>query len=254
MIICPRCSLEKEADLRSPHMCVDCAKAENSRNTYIRQHQEDWTMIAKESGIDLWLQQPGETQWEYTIWCAYRDSYPGKKPSYGAVAKQLETTYESVRKIAARWTFNVRMQAWMAECDKITMLQRREEILGMNKQHVDMAAKLRAKLDVAIDAIEPTMLKPAEIATLAKLSTELERKARLDIVDQEMMRSQEAGDAENPDLKKAQTKQADLGEVLKILAAAGALGNLSGVGVRSTSEVSLVDKEGRRVVLEDERG
>lgn len=253
MIQCPKCGLEKQEDTHSPHMCIDCAKAENSRVTYYRQNQDEWLAVAKDAGLDIWLQQPGETQWEYTVWSAYRDSYPGKKPSYGSVAKQLGTTYDAVRKIASRWTFNVRMQVWMREVDSITMVQRRAEILDMNKEHVDMAGKLRAKLNTAIDLIDEYSLKPSEIASLAKMATDLERKARIDIVDQEKLRSAEASDSENPDVKKEPTKQADLAEVIKILAAAGALGNLANIGLRTTTEMSLVDKTGNRVVLEDER-
>ena len=63
MVKCKKCGFTKPVDKYNRHMCVDCAKAENSRYTYYRQHQEDWIAIAKESQRDLWLQQPGETQW-----------------------------------------------------------------------------------------------------------------------------------------------------------------------------------------------
>lgn len=236
-------------------MCVECEKAENSRITYYRQHQEDWIANAKENGIDLWNQQPGETQWEFTVWTAYRDSYPGKKPSYSSVAQQLDTTYNAVRKIAQRWSFQMRMQAWMKHCDDITLLQRREEILNMNKEHVDMAAKLRSKLNTAIDLIDPMALKPSEIASLAKLSAEMERKARVDTIAQEELRSNSLVDTDNPDLKKSPTKQADLGEVVNILLKAGALGDITQIGVRQTqtTEVALVDANGNAssVTMED---
>lgn len=254
IIHCRRCGQDAARDHRSPHLCQACAKAENSRVTYYRQHQDDWLAVARESGIDLWLQQPGETQWEYTVWTAYRDSYPGKKPSYGSVAEQLSTTYESVKKIAARWVFQTRMQAWMAECDRITMLQRREEILTMNKAHVDMAATLREKLATAIELIVPERLKPGEIASLARLSADMERKARIDTVAQEEMRRELVSDAGNPELKKSQTKQGDLSEVVQILLKAGALGDITQIGVRETTtkttEVALVDKQGQSASLE----
>ena len=81
MVNCPRCGQYKPAHQTDRHLCVDCARAENTRVTYYRQHQEDWIANAKENGIDIWAQQPGETQWEFTVWTAYRDSYPGKKPT-----------------------------------------------------------------------------------------------------------------------------------------------------------------------------
>lgn len=203
---------------------------------------------AKENGIDPWAQQPGETQWEFTVWTTYRDSYPGKKPSYGDVARQLNTSYSSIKKIAQRWTFQIRMQAWMKYCDNITLMQRRQEILDMNKEHVDMASKLRAKLNTAIDCIDAMALKPGEIASLAKLASELERKARVDTIAQEELRRDLAVDNENPELKKHSTNQGDLGEVVSILMKAGALGDIAKIGVRQTqtTEVALVDKDGNK--------
>lgn len=245
MITCKRCGLEKEPSKRDAHLCVECANVENTRVTYYRQHQEDWIPAAKEQGLDLWLQQPEETQWEYTIWTKYRDSYPGKKPSYGSVAEELCTSYNVVKKVAQRWSFPVRMQAWMAECDRITMLQRRDEILNMNKEHVEMASVLRDKLKVAIGAIDPLALKPAEVASLAKLSSEMERKARVDTISQEEARQALLVDNANPALKKEQTTTGDLSEVLQILLTAGAIPQAgAAIGIRETKTTELVVKEG----------
>lgn len=249
LIHCPRCGRDAPQAPRDPHLCHDCVKAENNRLTYYRQHQEDWVTVAKESGIDLWLQQPRETQWEYTVWCAYRDSYPGKKPTYSAVAKQLDTTYNVVNRISQRWSFPVRMQAWMTECDRITMAQRRQEILNMNSEHVTMAATLRGKLVAAIDRIDPMDLKPSEISSLFKLSAELERKARTDTLAQEQLRRDLLVDNENAALRKEATKQSDLSEVVQILMKAGALGDITKVGVRqtATTEIVVQDEDGQSI-------
>lgn len=254
-IVCPRCGQSKPQHNVNRHMCSDCAHAEDTRITYYRQHQGDWVAEAKEQGLDVWLQQPGETQWEYTVWLAYRDSYPGKKPSYGDVAEQLNTTYNVVKKIAQRWTFPMRMQMWIAECDRITMLQRRDEILNMNKEHVDMASTIRSKLKTAIDRIDADALRPGEIVALAKLAADMERKARTDTIEQEEARRPLVVDNDNPGLKKAETKRGDLKEVMDILLKAGALGDVTHIGVRrtETTEVALVDKEGQSssIMMED---
>lgn len=243
IIKCPKCGQDKEAHHSDTHLCIDCVNAENNRLTYYRQHQGDWIAEAKEQGIYQWLQQPGETQWEYTVWTAYRDSYPGKKPTYQSVAQQLGTTYNVVRGIARRWTFPARMQLWMAEVDRITMLQRKDEILNMNKAHITMAEKLRQKMETAIEAIDPLALKPGEIVSLAKLSAEMERKARVDTEAQEEMRQALLVDNANPELKKAQTKQGDLGEVLQILLKAGALKSVTAIGVKETTTREIVAKD-----------
>lgn len=255
MIDCPKCGQHKPANAQALRrgMCTDCSKAYSNHyhHTAVKKNPDDWMALARESGLDIWLQQPGETQQEYSIWVAYRDSYPGRKPNYGVVAEQLGIPYESVRNAAQRWSYAIRMQVWMAECDRITMLQRRNEILDMNKQHIDMAAKLREKLAVAIDSIEPSMLKPSEIGTLAKLATELERKARLDTIDQDDARHELLVDTENPELKKAPTKQSDLSDVVGILLKAGALGDITQIGVRrtETTEVVVTDDQGASSTL-----
>lgn len=244
VIQCPRCGQSKPRARKSPHMCVDCEKAENVRITYFRRHQDNWMETAAEAGLDLWVQQPGETQWEFTVWQAYRDSYPGKRASYTDIAVQLNTTYNVVKKIAQRWSFPVRMQAWIQECDRMTLLQRRQEVLDMNKAHVDMASKLRTKLSTAIDSLDPQTLAPKDINSLAKLATALERQARLDTIDQEALRKELLVDTENPELKKSPTQQNDLSEVVQILLKAGALGDITQIGVRQTQTTEIVVKDG----------
>lgn len=247
LIKCPRCSMEKPADSRDRHLCVDCAKAENNRYSFMRRNQGDWMEIAKDAGIDVWLQQPGETQWEYTVWVAYRDSYPGKKPSYSSVAEQLGTTKGAVAAIAQRWTFQARMQAWMSYCDQVTLVQRRQEILDMNKDHVDMARRLRAKMSTAIDCIDPATLKPSDLNSLLKTVAELERNARVDTLAQDEMLRDMSRDTENPNIKKSPTKQSDLTEVVQILLSSGALGSITQIGVRETTTKELVVKEGDNI-------
>lgn len=234
IITCKQCGQQKPASTRTPNWCVDCEKAYNNRYSYMRNHQGDWTEIAKSSGLELYERQPGETQLEWSIWQAYRDSYPGAKPSYRKVAEKVGTTYDYVKKTAARWTFQVRMQAWIAECDRVTLTQRRQEVLDMNKEHIDMAAALRAKLKEAIDELRPSELKPSDLNSLLKTVTELEKKARIDTMERESIVSEGFVDNSNPELKKSPTKQNDLSEVVNILLSAGALGDAAQFGIRQT--------------------
>ncbi len=234
IITCKQCGQQKPASHRTPHWCVDCEKAYNNRYSFMRKHNADWMEVAKENGIELWERQPGETQLEWSIWQAYRDSYPGSKPSYKGVAEKVGSTYDFVRGVASRWGFQTRMQAWIAECDRLTLAQRRQEVLDMNADHIAMAAKLRDKLNLAIDNIDPFGLKPGELNGLMKTMAELERKARTDTMAVEAMRAEGFVDADNPELKKSPTKQSDLSEVLGILLKAGALGDVSALGVRTT--------------------
>ena len=234
LITCRQCGQQKPASPRTPHWCVDCERAYNNRYAFMRSQNADWMEVANENGINLWERQPGETQLEWTIWQAYRDSYPGAKPSYKAVAEKVCSTYDFVRKTAARWSYKTRMQAWITECDCITLAQRRQEVLDMNKDHISMATRLREKLSRAIDSIDPVGLKPSEINSLMKTMAELERKARMDTIAVESQLADGFVDADNPELKKSPTKQGDLKEVLGILMKAGALGDVTHIGVRQT--------------------
>jgi hypothetical protein len=252
-IDCPRCGMKHVvAATHSPHICVDCDKADNNRVSYYRSHQDNWLEVCKDSGLNSWEQQPGETQWEFTIWCAYRDSYPGKKPSYIDVARQLQVSSGAVRKVAARWTFPTRMQLWMKHTNDITLTQRHQEILDMNKTHIDMAKKLNGKLATAIDAIVPEMLKPGEIASLAKLAADLERKAHIDNLSQDEAVRDLSIENENPELRKSVTKQDDLKDVMQILIKAGVLGDSTSVGVRTTQEIVVKHGEGTDTTITSE--
>jgi hypothetical protein len=238
MITCTQCGQLKPVSKRTPGWCEDCEKAYNSRYSYLRALNEGWQEIASDSDLELWERQPQETQLEWSIWQAYRDSYPGAKPSYRKVAETVGTTYDFVKKVARRWDFQVRMQAWIAECDKMTIAQRRQEVLDMNREHVDMARTLREKLRLAINMVDPSSLKPSDLNSLLKTATELEKKAHLDSISQEEMLHTTMADGlvdENPDLKVSTTKQGDLGEVVKILLNAGALGDITQIGVRRTT-------------------
>jgi hypothetical protein len=124
----------------------------------------------------------------------------------------------------------------MRHVDDITLAQRREQMLSMNKTHIDLANKINEKLALAIDAIEPTTMKPAEISSLFKTAAELERKARIDTEAQEEMQRDSFVDPEMKQQKK-QVATGDLAEVAKILLKAGALPNLK-IKQTTTTEVS----------------
>jgi hypothetical protein len=138
----------------------------------------------------------------------------------------------------------------MKHVDDITMLQRRDEILSMNKSHIDLATKIRQKVDLFVDTMSIAEMKPGDAVQLLKLSAELEKNARIDTLAQEEQRNILLVDSENPDLKKAPTNQADLQEVVNILLKAGALGTVTKVGVKQTTEVVMVDESGNTSSME----
>ena len=230
LIKCRRCGQEKAPHKTNRHLCEDCVKAENNRISYYRYHNFNWIDVAKEAELELWERQPAETDREWQIWLAYRDMYPSKRPSYREVAEQLGTTVAVVKKVAARWDFPVRLQAWAKYVDNLILKQRQQEILDMNKKHIEMAQALNEKLATAINAIDPYELTPRDIKGLLQLSTELERKARLNNPD--VIRPELTDDS--PDLKESPTKVEDLKEVLDILVKANVFKT---IGVKQTTEI-----------------
>ncbi|NLI59434.1 MAG: hypothetical protein GX387_13180 [Clostridium sp.] len=236
MIKCRRCGQEKTPHKTNKHLCEDCVKAENNRVAHYRRHNFNWIDVAKEAELELWERQPAETDREWQVWLAYRDIYPSKRPSYRQVAEQLGTTVAVVKKVGARWDFPVRLQAWAKYVDNLTLQQRQQEILDMNKKHIEMATALNEKLATAINAIDPYELTPRDIKGLLQLSAELERKARLHNPD--VLRPELAD--ENPYLKESPTKTEDLKEVLDILVKANVF---KAIGVRQTKTTEIVVKE-----------
>lgn len=239
LIECRRCGQHKPPHGNEKHICDDCAKAENNRVSYYRQHNENWMELAKEADLEIWERQPGETDREWQVWLAYRDAYPSVKPSYRMVAEQLGTTINVVKKVGQRWDFQVRIQAWAKYVDELTLKQRQTEIVDMNKRHIDMATKLQDKLRVAIENIEPKLLEPKDITSLFKLAAELERKARIDDTHVEKPQVAEKG----KELKEAPIEMGDIKEVIAILQSTGMLDNAKAVGIETTKRIVLKEDD-----------
>lgn len=229
-ITCARCGLEATANEHNHKLCDACVKADNNRYSYLRQLNPNWTQTAEEAGLELWERQPEENDSEYLIWSAYRDLYPSAKPTYRKAADLINFSLFAVQKVGRRWHFEVRMQAWAKHVDQLTIANRQQQIVDMNAKHVKMAQTINEKLEKAINMIEPELLKPMEIVNLMKMTTELERKARMDItqVDRPQV------DDNNPMLKKSSTKLDDMAEIVGILQQTGVLAAAMNVGIRKT--------------------
>lgn len=236
-MLCPRCSMDKEEFKKG--MCVDCKRAENNAVSYQRRHN-NWVELAEESGLELFERQPGETDGEFAVWMCYRDMYPSAKPNLREVAEKLGKTHGAVREVSRVWKFATRMQAWVKHIDSASVAQKRQEILEMNKQHMDMAATLNEKLARAIANIDPMTLSPKEINAFMKTASELEKKARVDQYNLEVSGNPNGQmQDDNPELKKATVKSGDINEILQILSGTGMLHN---AGVRQTVTTEVVVK------------
>lgn len=234
---CITCGLEKPTVDKSG-ICPDCKKVTRQHDRSMAKQNYNWIELAKENEIELYDRQPGETDHDYRMWMMYRDMYPLVKPTYSAVANTLGVERSSVANVGAKWSFPTRMQAWIKFCDKELLKSRQQDIVDMNAKHVSMAKRINEKLEIAIDNIDPYAMKPGELSGLMKMSTELERKARLDVTSVDAV---SVDDGLNANLKNNETKTDDINEILKILQSTGMLG-AHGVGVKQTTTTEVVVK------------
>lgn len=221
----------------SKTMCVDCYTAYVNRNTVIKVLGDpNWKERAEQAGLNLWDQMPGESNRDYQIFQAYMGLYPAERPTLRRTAEVVGLAYPTVTAASRRGHFSERLDAWIHECDRLTMHQRRNEMIEMNTQHIKMAKKLRAKLNVALDMLKPEQIGPRDIVSLTKLAKDMEREARVDTIAQEEIQADLAKSNESKELQKKTTSQGDLGEVLSVLMKSGALGDVGAIGLRTTED------------------
>ncbi len=246
LITCRRCGGENvEAYTPTASICEACAFEDNTRMLSLRRDNSGWMQLAADSGLDLWDQQPEETDWEHEIWAEYMRCYPGAKPTYGDLADRLGVSRGVVVSAARRWDYAARMQAWMQHVDAETLAQRRAAGVTANAAYISMAETLREKMRHAIDVIVPETLRPAEINALVKTAFDLEKKAGLDQESLVATGREAWVDEGAKELKKSDTPTSDLAEVIAILAKAGALGDITRIGVRKTEVTeTIVETEG----------
>lgn len=217
-------------------MCVDCYVKISNRNTELaRWGNQNWREAAEAAGVRLYEQLPNETPFEYRRFCVYRDLYPSTRPTVKEAARLLNEPYATVLGTSSRWHWHDRLQEWINECDRITLEQRRQEMLDMNKRHIELARIADSKVRAALESMDPRTMKPSEVNSLIKTMAQLERESRVDTIAQEELRSQITHGSDNPELKKSPTKVDEMGDVLNVLLQAGVLDSAS-IGLKTTSK------------------
>lgn len=227
---CTKCGSENNPSPKEPTMCKACAAIESQNTALSRKVNSDWMEIAKELGLELFERQPEETDTEWRIWDAYRSMYPGKLPTYKELSERVGCSQGTIVKAAQKWSYKVRLAAWAKYADADVQEKRIVAIRNMNEKHINMAETITDKLKIAIEKIQPEMLKPGEIVNLFKVATELERKATT-YVDEKVDNIVVEAAANSKQL----TKPEDIGEIVGILQAAGVLNGKS-IGVKQTTE------------------
>lgn len=237
-MICPKCSTEQPQESFRGGVCAACNKLEQNRAYHI-QKNTNWMELAEEAGIEVYERQPGESDSEYRVWVMYRDMYPAEKPSLKVAAERAGIAYKTIKNMSSKWSFAARMQAWITSVDEMQLNSRRNDIIKMNETHMEMAMTLNEKIHSAINMLDPQYLAPKDISSLMKMSTELERKAKLDQMELVVAGNPNGYNDENPNLRKSEVKTSDIGEIIKILGAAGVMGDF---GVKQTTTTEVVVK------------
>lgn len=203
---------------------------------------KDWVEQAQELGIPLYERQPEETDIEWLIWTTYRRHYPGRMPSWSALAKECNCSPNTVLKASRQWNFRLRIVEWSRYTDAGCAEERIAAIKEMNRQQLEQAKTLRAKVTEALDYLDPATLKPNEIATLMKLANEQERM----IVEAEQLKVE--GQVLSSADASAESKRTDasaVSEILSIMANAGALGSkILGIEKKTVTERMVVASKG----------
>lgn len=235
LIHCCRCGRDNQvASASDDWLCADCAHMESTRLSRLSQNNTDWLAIADQAGIELWQKQPAETAWEYAVWSAYRDMYPAARPQYRDAARTCNTSTAVAKRLSMKWSWAARMNKWIEHVDAEMLLDKKNLIIDMNNKHVTLASKMADKISKALEALDPAFMKPNEITQMVKAMTEMERKAKADLVDVEEQKLSIVKPNTAAGLKKTEVKTSDLGEIVGVLAQAGVLGDITRIGVKQT--------------------
>ena len=221
-----------EKSSADPTLCNACYTDQAQNTALAKKTNADWMEQSVACGLALYERQPEETPMEWFIWDSYRKHYPMKMPNWTELAAECGCAVGTVVNASNRWSYKVRIQHWARSMDDTLQEQRIKDVTEMNERQVSIAKTLQDKLKSAVENLDPILLRPGEIATLLKASTELERRIQLSAPEKVQGTMLDAG------TKQQQLTEAkDISEVVDILSKAGMLTGGMSVGIRTTTEI-----------------
>ena len=236
---CQRCGSENNPSRDNPGFCVRCATEIKATTTTMAKKNGSWMEDAKALGLEIFERQPEETDTEWRIWEAYRNSYPMKLPTWTELAERVGCAVGTVVNASQKWGFKLRILEWSRHCDASSQQERIESVAELNKAQYDLAKGMLEKVSAAILAIEPQYLKPNEIVNMAKLATELQRRA----VESKPEKIEQPGIVDKVSASHDVTAPNDLAEIAEILNKAGALDGRT-FGVEKTTRIVVKGGDG----------
>ena len=228
---CNECGATTNRSIRNPQLCATCYAKAEEQTKLARRTNDGWMEQAEQLGLALYERQPEETDNEWIVWEKYRSYYPLAMPRWTTLAKEVGLSVAFVTKTAQRWNFKARMIQWAKAVDAEGQEKRIRAVREMNEKQLTMAQRLHDKVAAAIDGIDPTLLRPNEIVSLAKFGTELERR-----ITEHHEEKVESTAVDTKSQVKQRTKAEDLAEVMTILRQTGVI-EPSVVGVEQKTTI-----------------
>jgi len=235
---CRKCGSTQNQSKEDNTICSLCAVKDTQNTALAKKTNDNWMEEAKELGIEAFERQPAETDTEWRIWTEYRSYYPMKLPTYSELAAKTGYAVATVVKAAQRWSYKVRLIDWARYTDADIQERRIESIRDMNERQLKMTDSLQTKLETAIESLNVTTLKPSELATLFKLTTDLERKIKT-YVETPVVQS---GVAEGGNKNNTLTKAENIDEIIKILQKTGVMDSRT-IGIEQSTKIVFKDGE-----------
>ncbi|MFU8873186.1 hypothetical protein [Micromonospora sp. SL4-19] len=122
-----------------------------------------------------WDRQRGEPEKAYGYFTLYRNL--GRTRTVAKVAEQVHKSRDYLHKLATRWKWVQRAQAWDREEDRLYAEGLAEQRRDMARRHARVASALQAKLVARLQTLDASKLTPGDVARWLEVSTRVERLA-----------------------------------------------------------------------------
>lgn len=132
-----------------------------------------------------WQRKQGETGAAFEAFCKYRDMPYMEEPTGRSLAKVGRMLGKSVT-LMERWStshdWQERCRDYDNEIQKEELEARKVAVKKMQREHISLAGQLAEKAKAALEKMEPEEMKPRNVLDFLKLSMELERRARFELL------------------------------------------------------------------------
>lgn len=135
----------------------------------------------KASQRELWERQEGESTQAFAAFAAYRDM--GVERSLAKVAQTLGKSKALMERWSVRWQWVVRADAWDDEVDRQSRKELEKGIIGMRKNHANIAKAMLVKALKALQKIQDDEMTPRDVSTMVDVAAKLERLSRGEVTE-----------------------------------------------------------------------